>query len=348
MSVPESELYDMYKVSILVPIYKVEQYIERCARSLFEQSYPNLEYVFVDDCSPDRSVEILERVMMDYPERAGSVRIVRHLTNKGLAGARNTALDHAMGEFVCVVDSDDWLELDGISLLVSGQIETNADIVSGNANLHYEDRVEELKTEKYPSKDVMLTQLLKDTWTMNSFIWGRLYRRSLYEDYHIRCKEGCDYAEDRYQVVRLAYYSNSFSVVDAAVYNYNKVNESSFTKLQDINIGAFLKNQYQHLQNWIGIRDFFVDKESAYYQLAVANTSRLLRLNLDWALKYKTEHDFRKIVGQIEENDDCMRLLGWQRTGVKGILLHNYRLMKLKQLSQRSLRFIKRKLHLAE
>lgn len=338
----------MYKVSILVPIYGVERYIERCARSLFEQSYPDLEYIFVDDCSPDRSIEILERVMTDYPERKDTVRIVRHSRNRGLAAARNTALDNATGEFVCIVDSDDWLELDGIQMLVDHQLMTQADIVSGNAKKHYEDRVEELTAEKYPSKEEMLVQLLKDTWTMNSFVWGRIYRRSLYEDHQIRCKEGCDYAEDRYQVVRLAYFSNLSSVVDGIVYNYNKSNESSFTKLQEVNINAFLNNQYQHLQNWIGIRDFFADKESVYYQLALTNTSRLLKLNLGWVLKYKKANDFHRIIGQIEENEDCMRMIGWKKTGVKGRLFHNYRFMKLYQLSQRSLRFIKRKLHLAE
>ncbi len=59
-----------YKVSALIPIYNVEAYIERCARSLFEQTYPNLEYVFVNDCTPDRSMDILKRAMEDYPERA--------------------------------------------------------------------------------------------------------------------------------------------------------------------------------------------------------------------------------------------------------------------------------------
>ena len=345
MCVNSNSLTLMYKVSILVPVYGVEQYIERCARSLFEQTYANLEYVFVDDCSPDRSIEILERVMTDYPERAGAVRIIRHSTNKGLASARNTALDHATGEFVCVVDSDDWLESNGISLLVNGQIETDADMVSGNAYIHYADHVEELREEKYQSKNQMLVQQLKDTWTMNTFIWGRIYRRSLYEDYHIRCKERCDYAEDRYQVVRLAYYSKAFSAIDGFVYNYNKSNDSSFTKRQSININAFLKNQYQHLQNWRGILAFFSDKEREYYELAVSNTALLLKKNLEWALKFKTKEDFHKIVEQIEENEDCMRTIGWHKSGIKGYLYHNYCFMKLRQLSERALRFVKRRIH---
>ena len=65
----------MYQVSVLVPVYRVDRFIERCARSLFEQTYDNLEYIFVDDCSTDNSIAILRRVMEDYPEREGQVRM---------------------------------------------------------------------------------------------------------------------------------------------------------------------------------------------------------------------------------------------------------------------------------
>lgn len=328
----------MYKVSILVPVYRVEAYIERCARSLFEQSYANLEYVFVDDCSPDNSIEVLKCVMAQYPERVDNVRILRHEKNRGLAGARNTALDNATGEFVCVVDSDDWLELDAIELLVGKQVETDTDIVTGNAHMYYEDGVKDLVEKKYADKNQMLLQQLKDTWTMDTFIWGRIYRRSLYEDNHIRCMEGANYAEDRYQVVRLSYFATSFATIDAFVYNYEKRNETSITVQQKENMSVYLRNQYQHLQNWIGIRDFFLDKEKAYYQLAVSNTSRLLKMNLDWVLKYKSKEDFVGIVGLIDENEDCMRELGWKKKGIKGAFLHNYCYMWTKLLVKRMMR----------
>ena len=107
----------MYKVSILVPIYGVEQFIERCARSLFEQTYQNLEYVFVNDCTPDKSIEILTRIIEYYPKRFNSIRIISHEKNRGIAASRNTAYDNATGEFVTIVDSDDWLELNAIELL---------------------------------------------------------------------------------------------------------------------------------------------------------------------------------------------------------------------------------------
>ena len=117
------------KVSILIPVYGVEKYIERCARSIFEQTYQNLDIVFVDDCTPDKSIEILRRVLDDYPERKAQTRIIRHEHNQGLAAARNTAVAAATGTFLTHVDSDDWLELDAVEELVKKQVETGVAFV---------------------------------------------------------------------------------------------------------------------------------------------------------------------------------------------------------------------------
>lgn len=338
----------MYLVSILVPIYKVEPYIERCVRSLFEQTYPELEYVFVDDCTPDSSCSILQNTLEEYPHRKSMTKIIHHKINRGLAAARNSALDNATGEFVCVVDSDDWLERDAVDVLVRKQQETDSDIITGNAFIHYDDRVENLIYSPDRDKKRILIQLLKDTWTMCTFIWGRLYRRSLFEDHHIRCMEGYNYAEDRYQVVRLFFFANKFDFIEDGIYHYEKRNEASITVMQKANLTTYLKNQYQHLHNWIGLRDFFYDKENEYYQLAVSNTSHLLDLNLKWALKYKAQEDFHNIVRLIDENEDCVRTLGWQKSGIRGSLLHCYLFMKSRQMLRRSLRYFQRKLKLVD
>ena len=83
------------KVSILVPIYNVEKYIERCAVSLFEQTYENIEYVFVNDCTPDQSIKVLKHVLGRYPQRSSKTKVINHDRNRGVAASRNTALDKA-------------------------------------------------------------------------------------------------------------------------------------------------------------------------------------------------------------------------------------------------------------
>mgnify|MGYP000541624267 CR=1 FL=1 len=99
-------------VSVIVPIYGVEPYIEKCARSLFEQSLENMVFIFVNDCTPDKSVEILRQVIEDYPRRYLQIQIIEHEENRGLAMARNSGLLIAKGEYIIHCDSDDWVELD--------------------------------------------------------------------------------------------------------------------------------------------------------------------------------------------------------------------------------------------
>lgn len=120
------------KVSILVPIYGVENYIKRCAESIFKQNYENLEIIFVNDCTHDKSIEILESVIKQHPTIQTKVSIINHKQNTGLSGARHTALVNATGEYVMHVDSDDWLEPNCISEMISLAVEQNADMVVGD------------------------------------------------------------------------------------------------------------------------------------------------------------------------------------------------------------------------
>ena len=92
--------------------------IERCARSLFEQTYTNIEYVFIDDNSPDHSIEILKTTLEDYPDRIQQVKIIRESVNIGLSAVRNKAVSMMSGEFVIWVDSDDFVELDMTEKLI--------------------------------------------------------------------------------------------------------------------------------------------------------------------------------------------------------------------------------------
>ena len=96
------------KVSILVPVYKVENFIDKCANSLFVQKYENIEYIFIDDCTPDDSIFRLQKVIEKYPHC--DVHVIKHKSNQGLSSARNTGVQHAKGEYIMHVDSDDYLD----------------------------------------------------------------------------------------------------------------------------------------------------------------------------------------------------------------------------------------------
>ena len=116
-------------VSIIVPVYNAENFIEKCAATLFEQDYDNIEYIFVNDCTPDNSIKVLNRVIENFPNRKDNIKIINKLKNEGLPQARKTGLENSNGKYIMHVDSDDWVELDMVSSLVKEAIKTDADMV---------------------------------------------------------------------------------------------------------------------------------------------------------------------------------------------------------------------------
>lgn len=313
----------MYLVSILVPVYGVEKYIERCARSLFEQTYDNLEYIFVDDCSPDNSIAILKRVMEDYPERKAQVRIIRHEKNRGLAAARNTALDAMQGSFLSHVDSDDYLDRDAIRLLVEKQVETGADIVSGN---YYSVFARGLKKEfepKYESQQGLLFKSLA-THSGTRVVWGRLINTRLYKDYKVRPKEGIDNGEDWQQIGRLVYYANKVARINDYIYYYDKTNDHSYTS------SAFnhsnVKLWRQSIESARTMEHFFSDKEKKYYEMSRRLVICAMKFRMSLAAKYKEKFFFEEMKRTItSEYKDCYDEISWDNPLVRAFMC-NYTL----------------------
>ena len=332
---------EVYKISVLVPIYGVEQYIERCARSLFEQTYPNLEYVFVNDCTPDRSMEILRQVLENYPNRAYAVKIINHNTNQGIAAARNTLLDNAAGDFVIWVDSDDWLETNAIEILAKSQLETNADLVSGNRIIHYHNGDSLFEEKKYSNKDKMVIQMMQYGW--EHFITGRLIRKSLFVDHGLRWEEGLNVAEDRYMMTLLAYIMSGFSTIDDVVYHYERRNESSLT---GNNNGIRLtKNSIQQLGNCLLSEQFFKDKESKFFKESTRCVMEQMDRCIKTSLAYSIKDSFYEIVRIIDSrSDDDLHLIGWKKNEIKGWYLHKYNTMRLGWLIKKTIHFTKRKI----
>ncbi|MBO4585634.1 MAG: glycosyltransferase family 2 protein, partial [Bacteroidales bacterium] len=134
----------MTKVSIIVPIYKVEPYIEHCARSVLSQTWPDTEFIFVDDGSPDRSREILEQLIdREFPQLKSRITVIAKPVNQGLPQARLTGIKAATGDYIMHVDSDDWVDPDMAEKLVREAERTGADVVyhyvakeNGNGKVH--------------------------------------------------------------------------------------------------------------------------------------------------------------------------------------------------------------------
>src|SRR5574344_122915 len=141
-------------VSIIVPVYKVEPYLKRCLDIILNQTYKNIEIILVDDGSPDKCPQICD----EYAKKDNRI-IVIHQENGGLSAARNTGLDIAKGEYISFVDSDDWVHLQYIEVLLTSALKENADIIIGNhirvnnSLIQHEDKY--LNIKSYRSLDAL-------------------------------------------------------------------------------------------------------------------------------------------------------------------------------------------------
>lgn len=209
----------MIPVSIIVLIYNTEQYIERCVVSLFEQTLHDIEYIFVNDCTSDNSIEVLSEVLERYPERKPYVKIVNHEANKGSATARNTGLDAATGEYVIYADSDDWIELDMLEKLYNKAQQDNADIVWCD---FYEEMPHGYKKRKIQAvqqdKISCIKALLVDK--MHGSTCNKLVKHSLYTENGLRFFDGLDLWEDLAMTVRQFFYANKVTYLPEAFYHY--------------------------------------------------------------------------------------------------------------------------------
>ena len=215
----------MIKLSVIVPIYNVEQYIERCAHSLFQQTYDNIEYIFVDDCSPDNSINILNEVLNDYPHRKSQVKIIRHSENKGLTLARNSGLDVAIGDYVAHCDSDDWVHPTMYETLLQMAIYCDADIVYCDFMAVYKEHSTGYKCiDCIDCKDAFIRSYMITGWTA---IWNMVVRRNLYIDNNIKSPVNFTYCEDFYLSTKLLYFASRIEKVNLPLYYYNRMNLGS-------------------------------------------------------------------------------------------------------------------------
>lgn len=324
-----------YTVSILVPFYNVERFIERCAHSLFVQRYPDLEFVFVDDGSTDKSAEILEQVIGQYPNRESSVRFIRHEANRGLAAARNTALDHATGAFICFVDADDWMERDGVEQLVAEQVATDADVVWGKALLHSEEGEQVLQEPVYEDLDAWRQCYFRFTKGLVMVLWRRIIRRSLFENHHIRLEEGLHIVDDKQVMPMIAYYAQSFSSLDTIVYHYERRNPDAYT-YKGSHGQYMLDDDIREIQGMRRVVRFLAGKESAYLEtVQSAKFKRLLAYRKD-ALIHSSREGFRKMVNWIWETPAPYRdRYGWRLLSWKAWIKSNYTLSRFLYLMKK-------------
>lgn len=184
-----------YKVSIVIPVYNVEQFVGRCIQSIIDQTYENLEVIIVDDCGNDGSMQIVSDLIY-ASERAEIFRIIKHECNRGLSAARNTGINNAKGDYLFFIDSDDFISKDCIEKLVSlAEKYDGVDIIYGSAQ-RYPDVLESTYIsvnlngipEYSDNRRWIKNVVLKHNY-LSIVVWNKLIKRSLIENKKLRFYE---------------------------------------------------------------------------------------------------------------------------------------------------------------
>lgn len=230
------------KVSIIIPVYNVSDYIEGCISSVMRQTYPHIECIVVDDVSPDDSIEKCNRLIADYK---GPIRFVvlRHERNRGLSAARNTGTDAATGEYIYYLDSDDEITPDCIEKLVAPVIkDSTIEIVQGNFAWIRKDG------EMPRPSMTMTSQLDIDTYEkvrkciyvtgpeMPFYAWAKLISKAFLNKYQIRFKEGFFWEDLLWSLLLTKHLSHLFYVPDVTYLYYRRPHSITTWLKRDVKI----------------------------------------------------------------------------------------------------------------
>lgn len=251
----------MPKVSVIIPVYGVERYIERCARSLFEQTLDDIEYLFIDDCTPDRSIEVLYMVLDEYRNRKSQVIVHRMEQNSGQAVVRMWGIQNATGEYVIHCDSDDWVDADMYRAMYEKAKEDCADVVvcdyylnNGMVNLYTK------AFERIGKRDFIEDMLSKRvSWAL----WNKMVKRPVDAVIFPRDAMG----EDMALTTQYVYNCHRLTFIRKPLYYY-ALNPTSITQLKDKD--SIVKKYRQFLSNsqiTISLLDHSTDK--SYFKDAV-------------------------------------------------------------------------------
>lgn len=225
------------KISIIVPVFNVQEHIERCVRSLFEQSLSELEYIFVDDCSTDGSKETLLSVLAEYPHRQNQVTVLSNSRRRGPLQSRSRGDLLAKGRYLMHADADDYLELDAAERLFRQATDEHSDAVVISYAREFTDRTEVcIRQWQYVNGKDFIRHIPETGFEF--FLWGVFLRNTdelkqiIMRYYNHSEWEGFYMWEDMLIALPVLYNCKRISYNPAVLYHYNRTNVSSTLNTQ--------------------------------------------------------------------------------------------------------------------
>lgn len=246
------------KVSIIIPVYGVENFIERCAKSLFSQTLDGIEFIFVDDCTPDKSMVVLESVIEKFryriAEKSWTVRTEKMPANSGLPAVRRHGIQLSTGDYIIHCDSDDWVEPEMLEEMYNEAINSNADVVICDYCRTDGDQYHKVyKGCQSTEKDELIRNFLfqRNSWSL----CNKLFRRTTYYKGLIYPEKPM--GEDMATTIQLIWQCKNIRYIPKAYYNYY-VNLTSITKQKSVS--ALIKMKEDLYANVSIVEDFLKSK----------------------------------------------------------------------------------------
>lgn len=218
----------MKKISVIIPMYNVENVMSRCVQSLFEQTLKDFEVIFVNDCSNDNTLNELGRQLKKYKREDIEVKIISHEQNSGVAVARNTGLDNATGEYVYYIDADDYCDTDTLEVMYSKAKSEELDVIGCEWMLTFASNARHMVQPEVSTGCEAFEKMCNGVMRWN--LWLFMVKRSLYESETFRFIPGANMGEDLMVMMKLLLNARKVSVIHRPLYHYIQTNSNAMTK----------------------------------------------------------------------------------------------------------------------
>lgn len=215
-------------ISVIIPMFNVEKVIDRCLHSIATQKMERVEYLFIDDCSIDATVSKLAGWIEARKESTSVFRLIRHQSNQGVAAARNTGLEHAIGKYIYYIDADDYIEPDTLQTLFENAEENELDISGCEWFLSFCQNERYMTQPDVENGEELFCRMAQGMMRWN--LWLFLVRRMLYEDNKIRFMSGINMGEDMMVMLKLSLNAHKVGICHRPFYHYMQTNAESLTK----------------------------------------------------------------------------------------------------------------------
>lgn len=263
------------KISIIVPVYKVEKYLPRCVESIINQTYKNLEIILVDDGSPDNCGKLCD----EYAQKDERIKVI-HKPNGGLSAARNSGINISTGDYIAFIDSDDWISEDYCETLYHGIVDTNSDISIIDYNVvNEEDKITNpvdansentgLTSITYENENIIKELLLQKN--IKNFVWRMLYRKNVICNF----LEGVNY-EDMFFTLQVLMNVQKVVYTKKRCYNYLQRGGSITATISEKNLTDFIK----------AVKNRFEIISKSYSELTAYNVYALFESTVGLSTKY--------------------------------------------------------------